>query len=71
MTTRKDAEVAYLADVAARDGDLGKLADRVLRLPTADKLRLAAAFLDLGKRELAQVLAERAHQELQLRALLH
>lgn len=69
MPRNPKAEVAYLAGVAAQDGDLGRLADRVLLLPTAEKLRLAAAFLDLDKRELAMVLAERATQELQVRAL--
>lgn len=45
------------------------LAEKVLKLQTSDKFRLAAALLDLGKPDLAETVGTRACQEIQLAKL--
>ena len=45
------------------------LAEKVLELQTSDKFRLAAALLDKGQVALAETIATRACQEIQLAQL--
>jgi hypothetical protein len=49
---------------------LEALRDQVLTLQTADKFRLAAMLLDQNKHQLAEVVGERACQEIRLCTLL-
>ena len=55
---------------AAHKGEkLHLLADKVLGLQTADKLRLAASLLDLGMVDLAVTVGTRGLQEIELSRL--
>lgn len=63
-------ELNQIIDAAHRGDKLHLLAGKVLRLQTADKFRLAASLLDLGQVALAESVATRASQEIELARLL-
>lgn len=53
----------------ASASNVAEIAERVLALQTSDKFRLAAALLDVGRPDLAEVVGMRACQEIQLAQL--
>lgn len=50
--------------------ELRAIADKMLKLPTADKLTMAVALLRQGNAQMAETVIEAALEDLQLRRLL-
>lgn len=71
MEMASEQELKRLASIAttAKGAALGRLADRILSLQTADKFRLAALLLDSSNPNLAETVGKRACDEIQLSSL--